>query len=230
MAVSSHLSFEPTLLAGFALRAVPLPVVQKSAQKISENMQKKYPNFVERLTDLEEPSWLIDPVDMPFAFYLSVQDNHLDIKALRKEGEKPEAMASIHATMANLIKMMNGASDGDALFFTRDLNIEGSTEAVVALRNAIDATGADIGQEILALFGPLALPVERAGGLLGRLYDKAKQDMHILQNAVTGKLQTQIQNQSHTIGELHQEIADLKASLNRAGIRQKRNMRKTTKD
>ncbi len=227
MAVSSHLPFEPTLFAGFALRAVPLPVIQKSVKKISENMQKKYPSFVERLSGLDQASWLINPVDMPFAFYLDIEDNHLNIQALRKEGERPDASATIHASMPNLIKMMNGSSDGDALFFTRDLNIEGSTEAVVALRNAIDSTGADIGQEILAILGPLAMPAQKAGHILEQLYNRAKQDMSIMQNAVTGKLQNQVQSQSHTINELNQEIADLKTTLTRAGIRQKKNSRKS---
>ncbi len=226
MAVSSHLPFEPTLLLGFALRALPLSVIQQSVTKLSENLQKKYPHFVERLVDLNEPSWLINPVDMPFAFYLSIKDEHLNIEALRKEGEKPEASATIHASLPHLLKMMNGSSDGDALFFTRDLNIEGSTEAVVALRNAIDATGADITQEVLFVFGPLSSPAQKAGYFLGSLYEKAKKDMHIFQNAVTGKLQSQIQSQSHTISTLNQEISDLKATLNRAGIRQKHRTRK----
>lgn len=225
MALSSPLSFEPTLIAGFALRAVPLPVIQKSVEKISENMQKKYPHFVERLADLEEPSWLINPIDMPFAFYLDVKDKHLKIKALRKEGEMPEAAAFIHASLPNLLKMMNGSSDGDALFFTRDLNIEGSTEAVVALRNAIDATGVDVAQEILAATGPLAGPAQKASGFLEQLYNKAKQDMQVMQNAITGGLQSKIQNQAYTIDELNQEIADLKSTLNQAGIRQKRRLR-----
>ncbi len=226
MAVSSHLPFEPTLFAGFALRVIPLPIIQKSVEKISANMQKKHPNFVERLADLEQPSWLINPVDMPFAFYLTIEGEYLNIKALRKEGEKPDASAIIHASLPNLIKMMNGSSDGDALFFTRDLNIEGSTEAVVALRNAIDATGADIEQEVLDALGPLSVPAQKASSLLGQIYNKAKQDMNVVQNAVTGKLQSQIQSQSDTISELNQEIADLKTTLNRAGIRQKRSGRK----
>jgi predicted lipid carrier protein YhbT len=37
-----------------------------------------------------------------------------------------------------LLGMIDGTYDGDALFFSRDLTIEGDTEAVLALRNALE--------------------------------------------------------------------------------------------
>ena len=55
---------------------------------------------------------------------------------------------------------MHGAFDGDALFFSRDLIIEGDTEAVLALRNAIDNEEIDLAAEVTALFGPLERLVE----------------------------------------------------------------------
>lgn len=40
--------------------------------------------------------------------------------------------------------MIHGTLDGDALFFARDLVIEGDTEAVLALRNALDDAEIDL--------------------------------------------------------------------------------------
>lgn len=54
--------------------------------------------------------------------------------------------------------MVHGALDGDALFFSRDILIEGDTEAVLALRNAVDDAEIDLAGEIAA--------VTRTGGAL----------------------------------------------------------------
>jgi len=53
-----------------------------------------------------------------------------------------------------MIELLEGRADGDALFFSRTLTVEGDMEAVVALRNAID--GSEIYNRSLAppgLFG-----------------------------------------------------------------------------
>jgi predicted lipid carrier protein YhbT len=50
--------------------------------------------------------------------------------------------------------MVHGALDGDALFFSRDIVIEGDTEAVLALRNAVDDAEIDLAAEVAAIAGP----------------------------------------------------------------------------
>ncbi|MEY8120909.1 SCP2 domain-containing protein, partial [Falsihalocynthiibacter sp. BN13B15] len=70
--------------------------------------------------------------------------------------------ANIAGPMSALLGLVHGAFDGDALFFSRDLVIEGNTEAVLALRNAIDDAELDIGAELQAVSGPFARPLRRA--------------------------------------------------------------------
>ena len=66
--------------------------------------------------------------------------------------------------------LVDGSYDGDALFFSRDLVVEGDVEAVLALRNAIDDAGIDLVADTAALFGPLAPIGERLlGGALLQL-------------------------------------------------------------
>lgn len=48
-------------------------------------------------------------------------------------------MATIRGPVEPLLDLMEGRADGDALFFSRRLKIEGSMDAVVSLRNALDA-------------------------------------------------------------------------------------------
>ena len=49
----------------------------------------------------------------------------------------------IAGPLLGLIGLIDGTYDGDALFFSRDLVVEGDVEAVLALRNAIDDAGID---------------------------------------------------------------------------------------
>ena len=49
--------------------------------------------------------------------------------------------------------MLHGVEDGDALFFSREVMIEGDTSAVLAFRNALDAEEIDLTEEFLALVG-----------------------------------------------------------------------------
>ena len=65
------------------------------------------------------------------------------------------------------LRQLHGALDGDALFFSGDIAFEGDTEAILALRNAIDDAEIDLATEIAAIFGPLSSLVERsAHGIL----------------------------------------------------------------
>jgi len=57
--------------------------------------------------------------------------------------------------------MVDGTYDGDALFFSRDLSIEGDTEAVLALRNAIENADLDL-STVLGFPQPMQGPVNRA--------------------------------------------------------------------
>jgi O2-independent ubiquinone biosynthesis accessory factor UbiT len=58
--------------------------------------------------------------------------------------------------------MIDGSQDGDALFFTRDLRVSGDTEAVVALRNALDDFEGSALDSVVGSFGPLAGPAALA--------------------------------------------------------------------
>ena len=63
--------------------------------------------------------------------------------------------------MAAVVGLVDGAFDGDALFFSRDLVIEGDTAAALALRNAIDDAELDLAHEAATLSGPLARPLKQ---------------------------------------------------------------------
>ena len=84
----------------------------------------------------------------------------------------------ITGPLAALIGLVYGSCDGDALFFSRDRQIEGDMEAAVALRNAIDDAVIDIVAESVAWMGPLSPIVERlVRGVIGDPHGQQRRDL-----------------------------------------------------
>ncbi|KCZ46704.1 hypothetical protein HY17_08130 [Hyphomonas sp. CY54-11-8] len=52
-----------------------------------------------------------------------------------------------------LLELVDSQRDGDAAFFSRDLEVSGDTEAVVRLRNALDDVEGSIAEEAAGILG-----------------------------------------------------------------------------
>jgi len=89
---------------------------------------------------------------------------------LHRRGRAGPWDGRIAGSLAALVGMIHGAYDGDALFFSRDIVLEGDTAAVLALRNAIDDSELDLFEEFLAALGPVGRYVKPGmQPLLGQL-------------------------------------------------------------
>lgn len=140
-------------LAASLLRWLPLPVVDALLARVTETIVRKHPSMFGRLGEKAQAAFLIDPVDLPFVLLLRPDRPGSRIAALRRGGTA-HWDTRIAGPLAALIGLVHGSYDGDALFFSRDLVIEGDTEAALALRNAIDDTEVDLAEEFLASSGP----------------------------------------------------------------------------
>ncbi|MBE0530109.1 MAG: SCP2 sterol-binding domain-containing protein [Rhodospirillales bacterium] len=109
----------------------------------------------ERLGEYGSRRFLVDPIDLPFAFLLMPRADDPQVHMVRS-GEEPNADVAIHGSFGTLIALLEGRVDGDALFFSRDLTVEGDTEALLALRNAVDGEGIDLLEDFVMSLGPLA--------------------------------------------------------------------------
>ena len=156
-------------IGALALRFAPLLPLSLAGQRLTSLLAERHPALFSRLGDQANKVFLIDPTDLPLVFVLKPRPDSPAFRALRRE-ETVAWDARIAGPLAALIGLVHGAYDGDALFFSRDLAIEGDTEAVVALRNAIDNEELDLVREATALLGPFdtlaAAPGAEAG--LGR--------------------------------------------------------------
>lgn len=147
------------------LRGLPLPALDLAIRRLAEGTVDRHPSLFARLGTHAATTFLIDPVDLPFALLLLPTRIGRRVELARRD--RPAAWnARIAGPLAALIGLVHGAYDGDALFFSRDLTIEGDTEAVLALRNAIDDAEIDLSEEVLAMLGVLRTLAEKPFRLL----------------------------------------------------------------
>lgn len=145
---------------GFARLLPPLPLfaLQPLLARIVTTVARRHPDLFARLGDSCEKRFLIDPSNLPFILLLRPDADRPQLKACQR-GRDVEHDVYISGTFLTLLGMIDGQTDGDALFFNRELTITGDSEAVVALRNALDNMDGTLADDIAASFGPLSRPV-----------------------------------------------------------------------
>lgn len=148
----------PELLSRL-LGRLPLAPLSLSLTAYSRRIAKNHPGLFRRLGEYDHTPFVLDPVDLPFVICLAPGGGVPRVTVVRGHSTGD---ARISGPLAALLGLVHGAYDGDALFFSRDLLIEGDTGAALALRNAVDDAELDLSQEIAALSGPWAAYVQRA--------------------------------------------------------------------
>lgn len=134
--------------------------------RLVHTIARDKPDIFSRLEGHHHKLFLIDPVNMPFVLCLRACPHAPQLWACRR-AHVPAYDAKIAGSFLTLLGMIDGRHDGDALFFTRALLVEGDTEAVVCLRNALDDVDGSIADDIAAFFGTagkLALKMARKAG------------------------------------------------------------------
>lgn len=154
----------PAILAQ-ASRVMPLMPLSLSLTAFSRKVAQSHPGLFRRLGEHSNTRFVLDPTDLPFVICLEPNGGFPRVTVMREQGEGDSRIAG---PLAALLGLVNGAFDGDALFFSRDLVVEGDTAAVLALRNAVDDAELDLSQEISAMSGPLAAPLQRAFAFVQR--------------------------------------------------------------
>jgi predicted lipid carrier protein YhbT len=108
----------------------------------------------ERLGMHARDCFFVDPVDLGFAFCV-IPDGEKSVVRVVGKSDTATASVVIRGPLLALLGLLDGTLDGDALFFNRIISISGRTQAVLALRNAIE--DAELSPaDLLGLSGPLA--------------------------------------------------------------------------
>lgn len=213
--------FSPVLLAGMALPSVAHPVVGRLARSFASGLWSRHRRNFDRLSDFEGARFLIDPVDLPLAFVLELASEGPEVSTLSRGQEPKPVTATIRGSLSALLDLAAGRVDGDALFFNRDLSIEGDTEAVVALRNAMDDADLDLLEEFAEGFGPLARPALRVATRSASLLQRLSEDTEILQQAILSPLTRRLSSQEAAYDEFEARLSTLEKQVKKQAARSK---------
>lgn len=127
--------------------------VQPLLTRIVRRIAARHPSLFDRLGPHQATDFLIDPQELPFALHLRPDPQALLLRAIPRDAA-PVAGAVIRGRFLLLLELIDAEQDGDAAFFSRDLEVSGETEAVVRLRNALDDMDGSLAEETAAMFGP----------------------------------------------------------------------------
>lgn len=134
--------------------AAPLPIAQSLLTPVASRMARTRPDLFARMGRHAHKVFIIDPIDLPYVIRL-IPDTAAPVLTIHAREKCPAHDGAIRGKFLQLLNMIDGTLDGDALFFTRDLVVTGDVEAVVTLRNALDDFDGDLVREILQGLGPL---------------------------------------------------------------------------
>ena len=124
--------------------------------RMARAILRKNPDILDRLQQYADATIVIAPEGLPLAFQLRASAT-MPVR-VRRAPDIRGWDARVTASFTNLLAMAQGKRDGDALFFSREITIEGDTSAILALRNALDAAEIDLVSEFCGLLGPLDRP------------------------------------------------------------------------
>ena len=143
-------------LLPMAIRPIPPIVVQPILSRMMRKIVRDKPSLFDRIGTHQHKGFLIDPRNMGFVLLLRPDPRQACLKIYRRK-HVPDYDAKISGSFLTLFRLFDGQEDGDALFFTRELSIEGDTEAIVCLRNAIDDQEENVTDYIAKSFGPIGV-------------------------------------------------------------------------
>lgn len=131
--------------AAHAMIAFRLPVEQLLRLALRRAARRR--GLIDRLGKYRSAAFRIAPTDLPVAFSLEPDAGRGRVRVVRHTDPGRYA-ATVSGPLLELLGLFDGSLDADAAFFGRTLRIDGDTEAVVALHNALEA--ADLSMADLA--------------------------------------------------------------------------------
>ena len=199
----------PILLAGLPLGPVPKSIFNPLARGMLKLVQRRHGPVFERLQILGNKCICIEPVDLPMAFLLQFGSASPAITVIDKDRKNDQAVAVVKGSFLDLLDLLQGKADGDALFFSRDLLIEGDTEAILTLRNALDSADIDLRSDFLDALGPFSGPGRKAVDLATAIFRRASQDIETVSRSIRKQVDDRQQSQQTSIEKIKETVADL---------------------
>lgn len=214
---SPHLTppFSPILITGLLLRPLPIAPLQPLLSAGLRTIRRRHAEAFARLSALDGKMIVIDPVDLPHRLALSFTAGDEPELRVADADDQERADATVRGPFLALVELLEGRCDGDALFFSRDLVIEGDTEAILVLRNALDGADIDIVADFAAELGPLVRPALALAGHARSLFGHIADDVATLHQAIVAPLVRRIAGQESAHARLDDRVARLEREARR---------------
>ena len=187
-------------------------LVQPILNKIAKNLQRRHPGLIEKLSTYAAQSILINPLDLPYTILLQINEHNIEL-IFCKPGTRPTYTAQISGAYLDLLELLNGNLDGDALFFSRKLTIDGTTEVVVAVRNILENEEIDPFEEILSQTGIFRQPLEFIANQHKTLVTSLQEHLDLMGSSLMNNVKQQCDQQNNSIETLQQKITLLQKQL-----------------
>ena len=142
-----------TSLLAMPFDFLPTTPVQYVTRRLFQRLLEAHPDLFDRLGEHRRCRFSFTPTDLPLIFLVEPEGPSLSLK---RKGAIVSADAGVEAPLVMLLALLEGRCDGDALFFSRDLQVTGDMEAILALRNALDDCDIDLPRDLSQLGGPVA--------------------------------------------------------------------------
>lgn len=218
--------FSPVLVAGMILPGFAKPVVSRIAGSFASRIWSRHRHSFDRMSDYDGARVMIDPIDLPLVFVLELAPEGPNVSIVSTDDDEGEVSATIRGQLKSLLDLAEGRVDGDTLFFNRDLSIEGDTEAVVALRNAVDDAELDLLEEFSKSFGPLARPAYVVAERMASLFQRLVEDADVLQQSILSPLTKRTAAQDGAMTELEERLVSLEKQVKKQAARARAEARK----
>ncbi|WP_417811447.1 ubiquinone anaerobic biosynthesis accessory factor UbiT [Thalassospira alkalitolerans] len=221
MSSTKRPSFTPFLLVNPVLRNVPTFAIERLCRHAMTTMHRRHKSIFERVTEHETFSLLISPTDLDMDLFLVLDPHKPELRPAQK-GEENAVAARIIGPLPALLGLLEGKSDGDALFFSRALRIEGRTDLVVALRNALDGEDIDLRSAVSESFGVLGPAARIALRVAERVYQQMQSDMNRVADTLISPIEKRLNGLDRRLADQGENIAGLEKSARRRTPRSNR--------
>nr|WP_294512367.1 SCP2 sterol-binding domain-containing protein [uncultured Rhodopila sp.] len=208
-------------LAAATLSLIPSPVLARLTVLLNRAMRRRHPRLVANFARLDPAVVHVFPSDLPHRFAIEFGGGKMDVRVLRETGAGAAPDAEIRGNLMALIDLLEGRIDGDAMFFSREIEITGSTAVIVAVRNTLDREEILISDEIAAIFGPLERPARRIALRVDTAISRARARIAAI-HARLHEADAPARDLSAETDALRAEVKALKTRLAKLDVRQTR--------
>ncbi|HLI14347.1 MAG TPA: SCP2 sterol-binding domain-containing protein [Alphaproteobacteria bacterium] len=205
----------PAFLLGLALRPCPPAVLAPACRHALAIIHRCHPELHERMCMIGGAAFVIEPTDLPLRFIVRFDSQGPRLRLQRPHERCARVSAIVRGPVTALIALLEARIDGDALFFSRTLSIEGDVEAVVALRNAIENVEIDLMRDLADELGPFRGPARAVAAGLDKLLRIATQDLEKLRAALLAPLEERVTRLAMEIEATKAMVAPRRGALPR---------------